>query len=169
FLHTPWPARELMLTLPRHETLVRTLFAYDLLGFQTEIDRQAWCDYVVNEAGGAVGSDGIASCYGRSVATGAFPIGIDIDTFANITGGGSAARHQRRIEQSTGGRRLIFGADRLDYSKGLPDRFAAYERLLEAHPEHRNQVVLLQIATSSRSEVDEYRELRETLDAMAGR
>ena len=169
FLHTPWPARELLVTLPRHQNLVRALFAYDLLGFQTEIDRQAFHDYVVNEAGGHVLADGTAICFGRSVATGAFPIGIDVDLFADLPNGGPARRHQRRIEQSTGGRQLIFGVDRLDYSKGIPDRFAAYERLLEAHPDHRNNVVLLQIATSSRSEVDEYQNMRLELEAMAGR
>jgi trehalose 6-phosphate synthase len=169
FLHTPWPARELLLTLPRHQNLVRALFAYDLIGFQTETDSQAFHDYVVNECGGQVLPDGTAICFGRSVATGTFPIGIDVDMFADLPNGAPARRHQRRIEQSTGGRRLIFGVDRLDYSKGIPDRFAAYERLLEAQPEHRNNVVLLQIATASRSEVDEYQDMRLELEAMAGR
>ncbi|MEX2299124.1 MAG: alpha,alpha-trehalose-phosphate synthase (UDP-forming) [Dongiaceae bacterium] len=169
FLHIPWPAREILVTLPKHRQLVRALFAYDVVGFQTRNDLQAFHDYVINETGGEVAPDGTVHCFGRSIVAEAFPIGIDVKGFASLPRQPVARRHARRIKASTLGRRVILGVDRLDYSKGLDRRFLAYERLLETHPEHRGKVLLLQIAATSRGDVDEYRQIRAELDALAGR
>jgi trehalose 6-phosphate synthase len=77
FLHIPFPAPNVLTTLPVHEALVRQPFAYNLLGFQTETDVQAFGDYVEQEAGGWIGDDGIMHAFGTSVRGGSFPISID--------------------------------------------------------------------------------------------
>ena len=76
---------------------------------------------------------------------------------------------QQRLDESLGDRALIIGVDRLDYTKGLPERFRGFEQLLEKYPEHRNQVTFLQIAPVSRGDVAQYRTLKRELDALAGR
>lgn len=168
FLHIPFPSPEVLLTLPNNQALVRAFFAYDLIGFQTERDKRAFRDYVINEAGGSAPDDDRLSCYGRTVRVGAFPIGIDAREFVQMAESPEAGRHYERMLKSRGDRRLIIGVDRLDYTKGLPERLDAYERLLQRYPENCGSVVLLQIAPASRIEVPEYAELRAQLEARSG-
>ena len=169
FLHIPWPARRLLLTLPDHEALVEALFAYDLLGFQTEDSASAFRDYVISEAGGRVDDQGVAHAFGRSARVGAFPIGLDVESFEAAASGEVAKAEFERMQVSLNGRAMIVGVDRLDYSKGLEERFLAYEQVLADREELREQVFLLQIATPSREDVDAYQEIRARLDAVTGR
>ena len=168
FLHIPWPARRLMTTLPNHEGLVEALFDYDLVGFQTQDSREAFSDYVREAAGGQV-EGGRAEAFGRKVEIGAFPIGLDVDEFVAAASGPAASGEFDRMQASLAGRCMVVGVDRLDYSKGLEERFLAYEQVLLDHPELREKVFLLQIATPSREDVDAYQEIRARLDAVTGR
>lgn len=168
FLHIPFPAREVLSALPHHDAMVRGLFAYDVLGFQTERDCERFRDYVVREAGGREEGDRLY-CFGRTVTVRAFPIGIDAEGFARIAEKDKDARRQyEKVTASLNGRTQIVGVDRLDYTKGIAERFHAYERLLQDYPETKRQVSYLQIAATSRGEVQEYREMREELDGLSG-
>jgi trehalose 6-phosphate synthase len=169
FLHIPWPARQLLTTLPRHRQLVEALFAYDLIGFQTEDWLDAFKDYVVNEIGGEVLADGRLRAFGRTVQAGAFPIGIDAQDFKALAVNDVARESEERMRESATGRQMIVGVDRLDYSKGLPERLLGYEQFLHDHAEMREKVFMLQIAPPSRNEVDTYQDLRVELDALSGR
>ncbi len=169
FLHIPFPAPEVLTTLPVHETLVRALFAYDLVGFQTRHDLQAFTDYVEREADGRVAEDGTRCAYGTSVRAASFPISIDTRLVAERAARAARTRQAARLRESLSGRRLVIGVDRLDYTKGLVHRFDAVERLLDTHPEYRRAVVVLQIASPSREDVPEYRRIRAELDARIGR
>ncbi|WP_374654122.1 alpha,alpha-trehalose-phosphate synthase (UDP-forming) [Phenylobacterium sp.] len=169
FLHIPWPARRLLITLPDHRALVEALFDYDLIGFQTEDSAAAFRDYVKAEAEGSVDEDGRAHAFGRTAQVGAFPIGLDVETFEAAARGEVARAEYERMVASLNGREMIVGVDRLDYSKGLEERFLAYEQVLEDHEDLRERVFLLQIATPSREEVDAYQDLRARLDAVSGR
>jgi trehalose 6-phosphate synthase len=169
FLHIPWPARRIFVTLPRHRELVAALMEYDLVGFQTEDSRDAFRDYVTQVAGGTVEPDGTVHAFGATCRIGVFPIGIDAPEFAAALSSDTAQEHARRMRASANGRKLILGVDRLDYSKGLEERFLAYEQLLSDHPDLAEQVFLLQIATPSRDEVDAYQDLRARLDTVSGR
>lgn len=169
FLHIPFPTPQLLLTLPNHQGFVRALFAYDLLGFQTESDLRALQEYVVYEAGGRVEPDGRLTAFGRTIQARAFPIGIDAEEFMQMATMATARNHYARMKRSLGDRDLIIGVDRLDYSKGLPQRLEAFERLLEAYPENHGKVSLLQVAPPSRLDVPEYLDIREQLQAVAGR
>jgi len=169
FLHIPFPATEVLLTLPTHRELVEALFAYDLVGFQAPSDLRAFRDYVMAEARGRVFEDGRVSAFGRTIRADVFPIGIDAAEFATLADAPEAERYRQRMIKSVGNGAVIVGVDRLDYTKGLIERFAAFEALLMAYPDNRGHVSLLQIAPPSRSDVPEYVRLRRELEAAEGR
>ncbi|MDB5447724.1 MAG: hypothetical protein JWQ97_3041 [Phenylobacterium sp.] len=169
FLHVPWPAHQIYTTLPGHRQLVQSLFDYDLVGFQTQEYRQAFEEYVLSEAGGEMPAPGLLKAFGRSVRVGAFPIGIDAADFAKLVRSARAVRMRDIMSASTVFRHLIIGVDRLDYSKGLEERFMGFERLLADHPDLRREVLMLQIAPVSREGVEAYQEIRGRLDALSGR
>ena len=176
FLHTPLPAPSLLTILPHHDQLVRALCAYDLVGLQTEDDLRALRSYVTDEAGGTAElvDQGDHALYnltasGQTTQAGAFPIGIDTGTFARLARTAATAPDTVRLRDSLLGRKLIIGVDRLDYSKGLGQRFEAIGELLEQHPEHTGEITFMQIAPTSRGEVAEYQALRQELEGLAGR
>lgn len=183
FMHIPFPAPEVLAALPGHERLVRDLCAYDLVGFQTRGDVRALTEYILHEAEGTVignigtgtgtgtgtGSDVRVSAFGRELRVGAFPIGIDTQEFAQLAAGEADSDETQRLAESLVGRALVLGVDRLDYSKGIPQRFEAFHHLLGSRPEHRGKVTFMQIAPISRGEVAQYRKLRNELDGLTGR
>jgi trehalose 6-phosphate synthase len=169
FLHIPWPPRQLLATLPRCDRLVEALFDYDLIGFQTREWLQAFEDYVVQEAGGQVLGDGRIKGFGRTIRSGAFPIGIDAKDFERIVHSPSGVRAYDLMAANSVFQSLIVGVDRLDYSKGLEERLLGFEQLLKDHPEYQGQTLLLQIAPPTREEVDTYQEIRASLEAQCGR
>ncbi|MGF1456856.1 MAG: alpha,alpha-trehalose-phosphate synthase (UDP-forming) [Alphaproteobacteria bacterium] len=169
FLHIPFPARQLLTTLPKHKQLIEGLFSYDLLGFQTKDHLEAFRDYVIHEAGGQVLDDNRVQCFGKTIEADAFPIGADTADFLSMTKTTDATEMYERMTSSLRGRRLVIGVDRLDYSKGIENRFEAYSKLLERYPEHRKSALMLQIAPPSRTDVQEYQDLRNDLDSIAGR
>jgi trehalose 6-phosphate synthase len=169
FLHIPWPAGELIVTLPKHRELVEALFHYDVIGFQTAEWCEAFQRYVVREAGGEILPDGRLKAFGRTVLAHAFPIGIDPKGFADLTQSEDGQASFTRMMESKAGRKMIAGVDRLDYSKGLEERLLSYERLLAEHAEMRREIFLLQISTPTREDVPEYQEIAQRLDALAGR
>jgi trehalose 6-phosphate synthase len=168
FLHTPWPPRRLLVTLPEAPSLVSALLEYDVLGFQTDEWMQAFCDYARDELGGEV-EDGVLTLDERRVRLIACPIGIEARQFATLATADKASETCEQVKRSLVGRALIVGVDRLDYSKGLEERFLGYERFLNEWPEERKEVVLLQIAPPSRASVDSYQRIRGTLEGLAGR
>jgi trehalose 6-phosphate synthase len=168
FLHIPWPPRRLLMTLPEAETLVESLFAYDVIGFHTQEWLQSFCDFARDEMGATVDGD-IARLGERTVRLVTCPIGIDATEFAQMCESPEALRTCEQMRVSAVGRAMIVGVDRLDYSKGLEERFAGYERFLSDHPEERKEVFLLQIAPPSRGSVESYQRIRSTLEGMSGR
>jgi trehalose 6-phosphate synthase len=168
FLHIPWPPRRLLLTLPEANALVESMFAYDVIGFHTEAWLQSFCDFAREEMGAVIDGD-TARLGDRSVRLIACPIGIDAQEFAQMCESPQALRTCEQMRVSAVGRAMIVGVDRLDYSKGLEERFAGYERFLIDHPEERKEVFLLQIAPPSRGAVESYQRIRSTLEGMSGR
>jgi len=169
FLHIPWPPRRLLVTLPEARELVEGLLEYDLIGFQTEDWLQSFREYVCEDMGGTISDSGMIEVAGRRVQLLACPIGIDAREFASLAASDKARETFERVRTSAVGRGLIVGVDRLDYSKGLEERFLGYERYLTEHPEERKEVVLLQIAPPSRGAVDSYQRIRATLEGLSGR
>lgn len=169
FLHTPFPALEIFTTLASHERLARSLCAYDLVGFQTHNDQRAFVDYLVHEAGGEVVAHNCVKAYGQTVHVEVFPISVEAEQLGRLATHGLQDPDVRAFVKSREERTFMIGVDRLDYSKGIPERFRSFERFLEKFPQHHNKVVLMQIAPPSRSEVPEYQVIRDELQAEAGR
>ncbi len=168
FLHIPWPPTRLLTALPQHRRLVEALFAYDVIGFQTEEWLETFHDYVIREMGGSIGDDGYITVGGRTIRAVACPIGIDAREFTDSVASTEAMSAYDRMIESSIGRSLIVGVDRLDYSKGLEERFNGYQRYLETHPDAHSNVYLLQIAPPSRASVQSYRDIRDRLDTLSG-
>ncbi len=169
FLHIPFPPPDILLACTQHEELVRQLCTYDVVGFQTEADLFNFTSYIRRYARGQVHLDGTIKAFGHTLKAAAFPIGIDTDTVAVTAAEAALNINAMKLVRSLIGRGMLLGADRLDYSKGLDNRFLAYERLLETHPEARTRVTYVQIAPPSRSDVATYREIRQSLEGLAGR
>jgi trehalose 6-phosphate synthase len=169
FLHIPWPSRRLFTTIPRHQELVASLLDYDLIGFQTQDSCEAFSHYVTDAAGGTVDAEGVARAFGKAARIGVFPIGIDAEAFKSAAASPAAQAQHQRMRESAAGRKMILGVDRLDYSKGIEERFLAYENLLAQHPELHEQLFMLQIATLTREDVSAYQDLRARLDTVSGR
>jgi trehalose 6-phosphate synthase len=169
FLHIPWPAPQLLTTLPRHRELVEALFSYDLVGFQTDEWLWAFESYVLGEAGGGWAPDGRLSAFGTTLRARIFPIGLDVDTFVSLAHSPVAHRAYDRMAAHSVFRSLIVGVDRLDYSKGLEERLLGFERFLQDNPDMGRDVLYLQVAPTSRGEVEAYQDLRARIDALAGR
>jgi trehalose 6-phosphate synthase len=155
FLHTPFPHIQVLKLLPHHADLVRDLCQYDVAGFQTGDDVQSF-----------------KSCISRGKCTthvDAYPIGVDVRSIADEAAEAVREEQVSRLTASLLGRKLIIGVDRLDYSKGLTERFAAFEHFLENFPDSQGKVTFLQIAPLSRSDVLAYSEIRQALEQGAGR
>ena len=168
FLHIPCPSREVVLALPHHDRLAKSLMAYDLIGFHTQRDVERFVDYMVNELGGEF-RDGRLRAFGREAVVKAFPIGIDTKAYADFVYTEDGQRQWQRVKSALRGRTQIIGVDRLDYTKGIPERFAAFERLLADYPDARGRVEFLQVAPLSREGVNEYAEIRSRLEGAASR
>ena len=162
FLHIPFPPYDLFRLLPWDREILRGLLACDLIGFHVPNYANNFLDCVERRLGTRVDRENMVVEYGdRAVQVGAFPIGIDFSDF-------ETRALQAPTQPETTRERVIVGVDRLDYTKGIVERIKAFERLLELHPEHREKVVLLQLAVPSRSEVSEYRDLKAQIDGLVG-
>ncbi len=167
FLHIPFPSFDLLRALPGWRDLLQQLVEYDLLGVQTDNDRRALEESLVFGLGGRVVRGGIR-IGDRLVRTMADPVGVEVDELARIAAESAGSRRVQRLVDSLGRRDLIIGVDRLDYSKGLPQRFDAYEALLERSRRRHGRTVFMQIASPSREGIGAYDRLRRQLETRAG-
>ncbi|MDP3309729.1 MAG: trehalose-6-phosphate synthase, partial [Polaromonas sp.] len=168
FLHIPLPPPLILAAIPQHEWLIRSLFAYDLVGFQAQTDVDHFSRYVGQEVGAEAMDKHQFRAFGRTVHAQAFPIGIDVDEFAALTHGKDACDMFDSMKDEYSRRRLLLGVERLDYSKGLPQRLRAFRQLLQQYPENLNSATLIQIASPSREALDTYSGLRQELESLCG-
>ncbi|MGH8140643.1 MAG: alpha,alpha-trehalose-phosphate synthase (UDP-forming) [Steroidobacteraceae bacterium] len=168
FLHIPFPHVQILRLLPDYAALIRDLGQYDLVGFQTEDDLRSFLTCLDPEPA-ALPADQCIDFAGRRVRLGAYPIGIEVDEVIDEAVTTLAQETVQRMIVSLMGRKLIIGVDRLDYTKGLTERFASFEQFLEAFPENQGNVTFLQIAPLSRADVLAYSEIRQALEQSAGR
>jgi trehalose 6-phosphate synthase len=160
FLHIPVPPAQTFLAVPEHRELARGLASYDLIGLQTKADVGNLIDYLQDGVFGRILQDGRIRAFNRELAIASFPVGIDVDSFVN-----SRPKRPRTLAQTP--TRLI-GVDRLDYSKGLPQKFRAFARFLDKYPDYRRKVVLSQIAPPTRETLDAYAGIRHELETLSG-
>ncbi len=168
FLHVPFPSPDILSSVPEGGALVRDLLASDLIGFQTTNDLENFVA-AASRFAGATRQPGNGLLYGgRHVRLGAFPVEIDVDEFRTTAEQSWRSAETERLRRSAQGQSLIFGAERMDPTKGLPHRLAGFRRLLETRPDWRRRTTFLQIAAASRIEVEAYRALRDELDRVSG-
>ena len=167
FLHIPFVPPSVLDALPPARGLMEAMCDYDIVGFQTETHRQDFLDCARRFAGFAVEGEEVVT-NGRRVRAITDPIGIDAAGFARIAARSVGTAYIQRVRESLVGRALAISAERLDYSKGLPNRFEGFARLLARFPQQQRRVSLLQIAARSREDVAEYQALRRELDRLAG-
>jgi trehalose 6-phosphate synthase/phosphatase len=169
FLHIPFPASTMFRLLPRGEELLQGLLGADLLAFHTHSDVQHFRDSVLRRTG--IGSRMDAIDLGaRTVKLEALPISIDPRKFERLLNGeeGDARERLDALRQRYADRKLIVAVDRLDYTKGIPNRFRAFDRLFRDFPEFRGKVVMIQVAVPSRENVETYAALGEETDRLVG-
>ncbi|MDH2327918.1 alpha,alpha-trehalose-phosphate synthase (UDP-forming) [Cereibacter sp. SYSU M97828] len=175
FLHIPWPPADILFAMPIYDQILRGLSAYDLVGFQTDFDLDNYISCLIREGEGGRAAGDAASpssasltAYGRDFRSATFAIGIETEDFARLAANSRRTQTVRDMRASMGDRALIIGVDRLDYSKGIPERINAFERFLQDYPDRQGKVTLLQVAPSSRSDVPEYRQMQSQVESLAG-
>ena len=168
FLHIPFPTPEIFNALPPHQELLEMLCEYDLLGFQTESDRVAFLDCLSPLTQLQNMGDKKHRAFGNTFMTEVYPIGIEPDSIKEMAEGPLPPK-MAAMKRELGDAKNIIACERLDYSKGLPERFLAYEALLENFPEHRGKIRYSQIAPTSRGDVQAYQDIRHQLETEAGR
>ena len=169
FLHIPFPPPEIITALPNHDQLVQALCHYDLAGFQTEVDSANFSRYIANECGLPWASGNSFHFGNRIVQTGTFPVGIETEAFARLARRAVESQFVREVLESLSGRAMIIGVDRLDYSKGIPERMSAFERFLANFPDWRGKVTYLQITPRSRTGIPEYADMGRAVGEAVGR
>ena len=160
FLHIPVPGAQTFLAIPEYKELARGIAAYDLVGLQTRVDVTNLDHFFLDGGLGQVLEDGRIKAFDRELLTASFPVGIDMESFL-------ASRPKKSREQPLSTTRLI-GVDRLDYTKGLPQKFRAFGRFLEKYPEYRRKVNLSQFAPPTRESVVAYADIRKELETLSG-
>jgi len=169
FLHIPFPAPDVFRALPEADLIGRALCYYDIIGLQTKTDVINLKRYLREDCGGTETGEETMQVFGRTLTVRHCPIGIDRKDYVAAAQSPAAETAKEKLRRFLGGRKLIIGVDRMDYSKGLPQRFEAVSKLFDSFPETHGATSFMQIAPPSRSLVDEYINLRQTLDQLCGR
>lgn len=168
FLHIPFPSAETYRTLPVNEAILRGMLGADLLGFHAY-------EYVAHFRTACLRVLGLESepdslgLSARSVALAVLPIGIDPAEIREMVRGAPARAERSQLGEAYGGMKIILGVDRLDYTKGIPQKLEAFEELLRSHPKWRGKAVLIQVAAPSRTGVSQYQLLKREVDELVGR
>jgi trehalose 6-phosphate synthase len=167
FLHTPFPSPEVFAAVPHQKRLGRALMVYNLVGFQTRADRENFARYVDSCLDGERLRSDLLSAHGQTTNASVFPIGIPVEEFAKLAETESAKGRLLPVQDEE--MKTIIGVDRLDYTKGLPERLRAFEALLATYPSHRRRVRLVQIGSPTRETLAIYQEVREEVERLVGR
>jgi len=169
FLHIPFPPYEIFSATPGYDWIGTTLLSYNLVGFQTTTDLGNFKYFVANEfQDRTVIDEAVISFGSQRTRVECFPIGIDTDAFRALAHSKEADEQIAFLEGRTMSRTHVIGVDRLDYSKGLPDRLRAFRRLLQRYPDMQKRVTLMQIAPPTRENVEAYSDIREELEKLSG-
>jgi trehalose 6-phosphate synthase/phosphatase len=168
FLHIPFVSSEVFRLLPWRKAILEGILGADLVGFHTY-------DYVrhfVESVRRVVGREhdfGYIAVGERTVRVDAFPMGIDYKRYSTAVDLDGVKAHVRRIRNKVGKRRIVLSIDRLDYTKGIPERLEVFDLFMERHSEYREEVSLILVAVPSRTGVEHYRMIKRRVDELVGR
>lgn len=168
FLHTPFPSSEVFRLLPQREDVLRGLLGANVIGLHT----YDYARHLVSSMLRVLGiqtREGVAQVDGRQVQIATHPIGIDVKAMRDVAFSRAANNRLQELRRMMGDRRMILGVERLDYTKGIPLKLAAFEHLLETSPHWRTRIVFVQVVVPSREGIASYREQREQVEQLVGR
>ncbi|MBN1628667.1 MAG: trehalose-6-phosphate synthase [Thermoleophilia bacterium] len=172
FLHIPFPAPDIFMKLPERQAVLDSLLSYDLVGFQTQRDRRNFVQCVrtlmKNARVQAQDHLHLVKLGDREMRVGAFPIGIDASAFAASAKTSDVEEQLAELRTRFADRQIVLGLDRLDYTKGIPERLKAFANLLERFPEVRRRIHLFQVVVPSRVGITEYDDLKMEIDRLVG-
>lgn len=169
FLHTPFPPPDLLEHIPWAQELLEALCHFDLLGFQTSGSQDNFLEaahLLVPDARALRPADGGFTFNGRMIRTGTFPISVDAAEFSAGAHGSVVLAMERQIRRDLGNQKLILGVDRLDYSKGIPEKLRGFDLALRTYPELRGSVLLKQLVVPSRDRIPAYRETKQEIERL---
>ena len=167
FLHTPCAPPDILQTLPHHREILGGLTYCDLVGFQTDNDRDNFAHYLSTQ--GAMQTRGGYEFDGRLVRLGAFPVSIETKAYTRLARNAGRSAMIQLVRESLADNKLVLGVDRLDYSKGIPDRIKGFERFLDLNPEWHGKVTLLQLTPKSRSDIKQYGDIEAEVTGLIGK
>jgi trehalose 6-phosphate synthase len=172
FLHIPFPPLDILVKLPWRAEVLNSMLDYDIIGFQTLRDRRnfiqclrTFVDDISIEGKGQVLT---ARTGERTIRIGYFPISIDYGEFSRFAGSREVADAAWYIHEDIPKGKIVLGVDRLDYTKGIPYRFRAFEKLLENHPELHRKITLVQVVVPSRRNIPMYEDLKIEIERLVG-
>lgn len=168
FFHIPWPALEMWRVLPWSRELTEGLLGADLIGFHTNTYGNNFADAAVALAGADRTDQGVRF-RGRNVRVEQHPIGIDTQRFSDMASADDVIAEADLLREEYGTEFILIGVDRLDYTKGVPQRLQAFEYFLDAHPEFHGRVTFVQISAPSRTRIEAYKEISRQVDEISGR
>jgi trehalose 6-phosphate synthase len=172
FLHIPFPPLDLFLKLPWRFPILQGLLEHDLIGFQTPRDRRNFLECVrrllPDAAISGKGDVRTVEVDGRTVRAGAFPISIDAAEFEGRGRSDEARSSLASLRASEPNRRMILGIDRLDYTKGIPEKFESFRALLRQHPSLHGSVTLVQVVVPSREDIPGYQGQKVAIERLVG-
>ncbi len=168
FLHIPFPSFEIYRLLPQRKELLEGLLGADVIGFHVYDYAQHFLDSC-RRLLGVSSSSGMIEHDGRVIKVSAYPIGIDYAKFRTQLATTETKEAIRQLDEAYPGQKLILSVDRLDYSKGIPERLEAFRLLLEGHPNYKGKIKLLMVAVPSRTGVEAYQQLRDEIEKTVSR
>jgi len=168
FLHTPFPSPDILSAIPQATMFLHDLLQNDLIGFQTPHDTANFRTCVERLTDARIVSNSVVEHAGRRIRIGDFPVEIDAHAFAATAAEQEYTPEVRGLVESLRGTYLLIGADRMDPTKGIRRRLSAYRTLLRQRPDWQRRVTFLQVAASSRQDVEAYQFLRENLESLSG-
>ena len=170
FLHIPFPALDIFGKLPWRSQILQALFEFDVIGFQTPRDQRnfAGCArrFLPHLELRRSREQLHAQVDGRDSVIGSFPIGIDFDEFADGAAQPDVAKRAAEIRRNVVGRQIVLGVDRLDYTKGVPERLRAFQHLLHSNESLRRQITLVQVVVPSRENIPGYQGLKLEIETL---
>lgn len=172
FLHIPFPPAETFSRIPWRLEIIEAMLSYTVLGFQTELDKKNFLETVsllvkgvdiyeknpVSKVVSEIGTTNVA----------AFPISIDYDEFNDLAKSEEVSKMTNDMKKGYDGQKIMLGIDRLDYSKGIPQRLKAYRALLERNPDLHKKVKLVQVMVPSREDITRYSDLKSEIEELIG-
>lgn len=173
FHHIPFPSADVFQKLPSCEQILKALLQYDVVGFQSDRDKSNFLSCVRRLISGVrlqkAATGMTVSCGGCVSNVGVFPIGIDFESIDEISRSDDVQRRAAQISGSANGGKVLFGVDRLDYTKGILERIRAIDLLLDEHPELHEKIRLVQVVVPSRENVQRYSRLKSEIEALVSR